>query len=73
MTRSQELDTWFDQWSSNINDWEERTGKSFLSLKTDRGSIEKWADRHNHKMAFIRTIMSTLAAVASVAVLIKVW
>jgi len=73
MTRSQELDTWFDQWSSNINDWEERTGKRFLSFKSNRGSWEQWADRHNNKMALIRTIMSTLAAVASVAVLIKVW
>ena len=73
MTRSQELDTWFDQWSSNINDWEERTGKRFLSLKSNRGSWVQWADRHNNKMALIRTIMSTLAAVASVAVLIKVW
>ena len=33
----------------------------------------KWADRHNHKMAFVRTIMSTLAAVASLFVLYKVW
>lgn len=73
MTRSQELDAWFDQWSSNINDWEERTGKTFLSLKGNRGSWEQWADRHNNKMALIRTIMSSLAAMASLAVLYKVW
>ncbi len=73
MTRSKELDAWFDEWSSNINDWEDRTGKTFLSLKSQRGSVEQWADRHNHKMAFVRTIMSTLAAIASLAVLYKVW
>ncbi len=40
---------------------------------SERGQIERWADRHNHKMAFIRTIMSTLAAIASLFVLYKVW
>tara|TARA_A100001201_G_C4028343_1_gene182745 strand:- start:315 stop:539 length:225 start_codon:yes stop_codon:yes gene_type:complete len=74
MTRSQELDAWLDHWSSAIDDWERETGKRLLGIATNkRGLIERWADRHNHKMAFIRTIMSTLAAIASLAVLYKVW
>ena len=41
--------------------------------KERRGLIGRWCDRHNHKMALIRTLMSTVAAIASVAVLVKVW
>ncbi len=73
MTRSAELDTWLDHWSGQIDEWEQRTGKTLLGISSNRGRFEKWCDRHNHKMALIRTMMSTLAALASLAVLWKVW
>lgn len=73
MTRSTELDTWFDHWSAHIDEWESRTGRTLLGISSNRGSFEQWCDRHNHKMALIRTTMSTLAAVASLMVLWKVW
>ena len=41
-------------------------------LKT-RSNVEKWLDKHNHKMELIRTLTSTLAAIASSIVLFKVW
>ena len=40
---------------------------------SQRGHMEQWADRHNHTVALIRTVMSTVAAVASALVLWKVW
>ena len=73
MTKSKELDTWLDHWSGHIDEWEKRTGKTLLGITSNRGSFEQWCNRHNHKMALIRTAMSTLAAVASVIVLWKVW
>ncbi len=73
MTRSSELDTWLNHWSGQIDEWEQRTGNTLLGISSNRGSFEQWCDRHNHKMALIRTTMSTLAALASVIVLWKVW
>ncbi len=73
MTRSSELDTWLNHWSGQIDEWEQRTGNTLLGISSNRGSFEKWCDRHNHKMALVRTMMSTLAALASLAVLWKVW
>lgn len=36
----------------------------------DRGSFERWLDRHNHKMELMRTLTSLIAAVSSTVVLI---
>lgn len=38
-----------------------------------RGRIEMWLDKHNHFMAFLRTVTSGIAAGASMVVLYKVW
>jgi len=40
---------------------------------SERGNLERWLDRHNHKMEFMRTMTSALAALASTIVLWKVW
>jgi hypothetical protein len=37
---------------------------------SDRGSFERWLDRHNHKMELMRTLTSLIAAVSSTVVLI---
>jgi len=34
-----------------------------------RGRVERWLDKHNHKMELIRTLTSAIAAVASTIVL----
>ena len=39
----------------------------------DRGELEHWLDRHNHKMELLRTITSAVAAIAGVAVFLKVF
>jgi len=36
----------------------------------ERGSFERWLDRHNHKMELMRTLTSLIAAVSSTVVLI---
>ena len=38
-----------------------------------RSTLETLLDKHNHFMAFLRTIASAAAAVASTIVLYKVW
>tara|TARA_A100001037_G_scaffold285800_1_gene293495 strand:- start:470 stop:619 length:150 start_codon:yes stop_codon:yes gene_type:complete len=38
-----------------------------------RGNFEHWLDRHNHKMELLRTITSAVAAIAGVAVFLKVF
>ena len=38
-----------------------------------RGELEHWLDRHNHKMELLRTITSVVAAIAGVAVFLKVF
>ena len=40
---------------------------------SNRGTFEKWLDRHNHKMELIRTLTSALAAFSSSVVLILLW
>lgn len=39
----------------------------------ERGSLERWLDKHNHKMELLRTLTSAIAAVASMVVLLIVW
>ena len=78
MTRSSELDSWLDEWSQHIADWEAETGKIFLGenslmIKPPRGRFECWLDQHNHKMELLRTLTSAIAAVAGVAVFLKVF
>jgi len=38
-----------------------------------RGKVERWLGRHNHKMEFLRTLTSGLAALASTIVMYKLW
>ncbi len=39
----------------------------------ERGVFENWLDEHNHKMELLRTITSAVAAMAGVAVFLKVF
>ena len=39
----------------------------------DRGELEHWLDRHNHKMELLRTVTSAVSAIAGVAVFLKVF
>jgi len=39
----------------------------------ERGDFEHWLDKHNHKMELLRTITSAVAAIAGVAVFLKVF
>ena len=71
MTRSPEMDAWLDQWSEKITDWETRNGKNLLGGNSQRGKIESWLDRHNHKMELMRTMTSLMAAVFSALALGK--
>tara|TARA_R110000782_G_scaffold16836_1_gene47780 strand:- start:485 stop:730 length:246 start_codon:yes stop_codon:yes gene_type:complete len=78
MTRSQELDEWLTQWSNRITEWETETGKTMLgdnilTISPPRGRIERWLDKHNHKMEFLRTLTSALAAAAGLAVFLKIF
>jgi hypothetical protein len=38
-----------------------------------KGSIEKWLDRHNHKMEFLRTLFGFVAAITGICVFLKVF
>lgn len=78
MTRSPELDYWLSEWSDKIREWELSTGKEFLGdqeivARRPRGRFECWLDRHNHKMELLRTFTSAAAAIASLAVFLKVF
>jgi hypothetical protein len=44
-----------------------------MSDVNGRSNLEKWLDKHNHFMAFLRTLTSGIAAVASTIVLYKIW
>ncbi len=46
--------------------WEDR-------LETPKDNYERWIDRHNHKLEFVRTIGSIIAAVTGVLVFLKVF
>ena len=46
--------------------WKER-------LSPNRDNYERWIDRHNHKLEFIRTIGSIIAAITGVLVFLKVF
>ena len=39
----------------------------------NRGELEHWLDKHNHKMELQRTVTSTLAALTGVFVFLKVF
>ena len=38
-----------------------------------RGKIEVWLDEHNHKMEFLRTVFSLIAATTGIFVFLKVF
>jgi len=38
-----------------------------------RGKIEIWLDEHNHKMEFLRTIFSLIAATTGIVIFLKVF
>jgi len=78
MTQSRELNEWINEWSQKIDEWEKETGKTLLgdnilTISPPRGRIERWLDKHNHKMEFLRTLTSALAAVAGLAVFLKIF
>jgi hypothetical protein len=39
----------------------------------NRGELEHWLDKHNHKMELLRTFTSTLAALTGVFIFLKVF
>jgi|TARA_R110000824_G_scaffold138437_1_gene303089 hypothetical protein len=78
MTQSRELNEWINEWSQKIDEWEKETGKTLLgdnilTISPPRGRIERWLDKHNHKMEFLRTLTSALAAAAGLAVFLKIF
>jgi hypothetical protein len=38
-----------------------------------RGGLERWLDRHNHKMELLRTLTSAVAGVTGILIFIKVF
>jgi len=76
VTRSNQLDQWLTSWSDKINTWESETGQTFLGDHrlevTNRDRLERWLDKHNHKLELIRTFSSLLAATFSGLVLLLV-
>ena len=46
--------------------WEDR-------LETPKDNYERWIDKHNHKLEFVRTIGSIIAATTGVLVFLKVF
>jgi hypothetical protein len=48
------------------NKWEER-------LNTPKDNYERWIDKHNHKLEFVRTIGSIIAAITGFLVFLKVF
>lgn len=44
-----------------------------MKKKYRRGSVEKWLDRHNHKMELMRTMFSLIAAVTGVFVFARIF
>jgi hypothetical protein len=46
--------------------WENR-------LEAPKDNYERWIDKHNHKLEFVRTIGSIIAAITGVLVFLKVF
>ena len=42
-------------------------------MKSKRDKWEKWFDEHNHKMEFMRTVFSAIAATTGIFVFLKVF
>ncbi len=42
-------------------------------MSKQRGKIELWLDKHNHKMELLRTTSSILAALMGVLVFLKIF
>jgi hypothetical protein len=76
MSQGTDLDKWLDSLSADIDKWELKTGRTFLGgilTSHERGWLERYFDKHNHKMAGVRTITSALAIILSTIILYKVW
>lgn len=69
MPRSKEFHAWLDEWSSHLTDQELQ---DIFSLR-ERGRLERWLDRHNHKMELMRTLGSALAAITGILVFLKLF
>ena len=60
--------------SSNSHDHHEKLTENMMNdLIHKRGYTEMWLDKHNHFMAFIRTIGAVVSMSLSIIVLYKVW
>jgi len=46
--------------------WRER-------IESPKDNYERWIDRHNHKLEFVRTIGSIIAAITGLLVFLKVF
>lgn len=69
MPRSKEFHQWLDEWSSHLT---EQELQDIFSLR-ERGRLERWLDRHNHKMELLRTLGSATAAITGVLVFLKLF
>ena len=54
---------------SQPHDWQ----KTGVDMGNKRGKIEVWLDEHNHKMEFLRTIFSLIAATTGIVIFLKVF
>ena len=52
-------------------DYMRRVSKQRAPVQRDR--VERWIDRHNHKLELVRTFGSLIAAVTGVLVFLKVF
>lgn len=44
-----------------------------VDMRNKRGKVEVWLDEHNHKMEFLRTIFSLIAATTGIVIFLKVF
>jgi len=44
-----------------------------MDTGSKRGFVERWLDRHNHKMAMLRTVFSLIAALTGILVFLRVF
>jgi hypothetical protein len=43
------------------------------STHTKRGRVERWLDRHNHKMEFLRTLIGVVTISLQIIILLKIF
>lgn len=44
-----------------------------MAKKNKRGLMEKWLDKHNHKMELMRTLFSLIAALTGMLVFARIF